>query len=292
MGLGADGSRAVMPRLPAVVPALYPARMRLWMIGCGNMASAMLRRWLESGTVAPADVFVVNRSDRVLPGGVRQGREPPREAAPDAVVLGIKPQQLAEVAALHRDAVAAAPLLVSMLAGVDPAALSRAFPGPAAVQTMPNLPVALGRGVVAVHAPGLADAPRATTQRLLAPLGLVSWFDDPARFAAAGALSGTAPAFLFRFVDALAAGGEAIGLSAGEAAAVALASVEGAAAMAAASASTPAALADAVASPKGMTREGLDVLDHDRALARLLEDTLRAVARRGAEMAAAARDGG
>ena len=267
--------------------------MRIWMIGCGNMGSAMLRRWIDSGVVAAADVFVANRTGRDLPDGVRQGRAlPAGEPAPDAVVLGVKPQQLAEVAAVHADAVAPAPLLVSMLAGVDPATLSRAFPGPVAVQTMPNLPVELGRGVVAVHAPDAGEAARGATDRLLAPLGLVEWFDDPARFAAAGALSGTAPAFLFRFVDALAAGGEAIGLSPDAAAAIALASVDGAAAMAAASDRSPAALADAVASPRGMTREGLNVLDADRALSALLEETLRAVARRGEEMAAAARAGG
>lgn len=263
--------------------------MRLWMIGCGNMGSAMLERWLASGTVAPADVFVVNRQDRALPDGVWQGRALPDEAAPDVVVLGIKPQQLAEVAPVHRDRVTAAPLLVSMLAGVDPAALSRAFPGPAAVQTMPNLPVALGRGVVAVHAPGLAHEARATTDRLLAPLGRVEWCDEADRFAAVGALSGTGPAFLFRFVDALAAGGAAIGLDRDEATKIALATVEGAALMAAASPRSPAALADAVASPGGMTRKGLDVLDADRALDRLLEETLKAVARRQDEMSAANR---
>jgi pyrroline-5-carboxylate reductase len=263
--------------------------MRLWMIGCGNMGSAMLERWVDSGTVSGADVFVVNRHDRALPAGVRQGRALPEEAPPDVVVLGIKPQQLAEVASIHRDRVAAAPLLVSMLAGIDPAALARAFPGPAAVQTMPNLPVALGRGVVAVHAPALTQDARATTDRLLAPLGRVEWCDDPARFAAVGALSGTGPAFLFRFVDALAAGGAAIGLDRAEATAMALATVEGAALMAAASDRSPAALADAVASPGGMTRKGLDVLDADRAIESLLEATLRAVARRQEEMAAAAK---
>ena len=67
--------------------------------------------------------------------------------------------------------------------------------------------------------------------------------------------------------------------------------LSGAAAMAATSDRTPAALADAVASPRGMTREGRDVLDADRALFRLLEETLRAVARRGEEMAEAARSG-
>ncbi|WP_443026247.1 pyrroline-5-carboxylate reductase family protein, partial [Sphingomonas sp. CCH9-F2] len=113
----------------------------------------MLRRWVDSGTVAAADVDVVNRTDRVLPDGVRQARELPDGPLPDIVVLGVKPQQLAEVAVRFAARLADAPLLVSMLAGCDPATLSAAFPGPVAVQTMPNLPVELGRGVVAIHAP-------------------------------------------------------------------------------------------------------------------------------------------
>ncbi|MEH3048344.1 pyrroline-5-carboxylate reductase family protein [Sphingomonas adhaesiva] len=261
--------------------------MRLWMIGCGNMGSAMLRRWVESGVVRAQDVDVVNRGDRALPDGVRQARDLPDGALPDVVVLGIKPQQLGEVAARYADRIAGAPLLVSMLAGADPAALSAAFPGPVAIQTMPNLPVELGRGVVAIHAPDAPADARAAVDRLMAPLGLVEWFDHPARFAAAGALSGTGPAFLFRMIDALAAGGVALGLSPAEADAVALATVEGAAAMAATSDRSPGALADAVASPGGMTRAGLNVLDEGRALATLFERTLQAVAHRGAEMAAA-----
>lgn len=263
--------------------------MRLWMIGCGNMGGAMLRRWIAAGTVAAADVFVANRVDRPLPPGVRQGRALPEGDAPDVVVLGVKPQQLGEAAALHWARVATAPVLVSMLAGTDPAALSRAFPGPVAVQTMPNLPVELGQGVVAIHAPQAPTAAHAVVDRLMAPLGLVEWFDDAGRFALAGALSGTGPAFLFRFIDALAAGGIAAGLPQVEAERIATATVAGAAAMAASSDRPPAALADAVASPGGMTREGLNVLDDDRALARLLEATLAAAVRRQEEMAAAAR---
>ncbi|WP_373853909.1 pyrroline-5-carboxylate reductase family protein, partial [Sphingomonas adhaesiva] len=160
----------------------------------------MLRRWVDSGTVAAGDVDVVNRTDRALPDGVRQARDLPDGPLPDVVVLGVKPQQLADVAARFAGRLADVPLLVSMLAGCDPATLSAAFPGPVAVQTMPNLPVELGRGVVAIHAPAAPDAARATVDRLMAPLGLVEWFDDPARFAAAGALSGTAPAFVFRVI--------------------------------------------------------------------------------------------
>jgi pyrroline-5-carboxylate reductase len=261
--------------------------MKLWMIGCGNMGSAMLRRWIASNVVAATDVDVVNRTNRALPDGVRQARALPGQGMPDVVVLGVKPQQLADAASLYAASVANAPLIVSMLAGVGPATLAAAFPGPVPVQTMPNLPVEIGRGVVAIHAPNAPAPVRATVDRLMAPLGLVEWFDDAARFDAAGAVSGTGPAFLFRFVDALAAGGRAIGLSDTEAASIALATVEGAAAMVAAADRTPAALADAVASPGGMTRAGLNVLDDGAALATLMERTLEAVARRAAEMAAA-----
>ena len=261
------------------------------MIGCGNMASAMLRAWIAGGVVAGEDVDVVNRGDRALPPGVRQARSLPAGPMPDMVVLGIKPQQLAEASAVYAAAVADAPILLSMLAGVDPATLGAAFPGPVPIQTMPNLPVELGRGVVAVHAPAAPPAVRDVVDRLLAPLGLVEWFDDAARFDAAGALSGTGPAFLFRVIDALAAGGVAIGVPPEEALRIALATVVGAAAMAAGSDRSPATLADAVASPGGMTRAGLDVLDQDAALRALFERTLRAVAQRGAEMAAAARGG-
>jgi pyrroline-5-carboxylate reductase len=110
-----------------------------------------------------------------------------------------------------------------------------------------------------------------------------------ARFDAASALSGCGPAFLFRFVDALAHAGAALGLAEDQAARLALATVEGASLLAAGAGESPAILADRVASPGGMTREGLNVLDRDSALDRLLHETLAAAIRRAEEMAAAAR---
>lgn len=260
--------------------------MRLWLIGCGNMAGAMLRRWIASGVVRAQDVHVVNRGDRALPQGVAQSRDLPDADSPDIVILGVKPQQLDEVAQRFAARVSAAPVIVSMLAGVDAAALGSRFPEPEPVVVMPNLPVEIGQGVVAIHAPDASESARAQVDALMAPLGLVRWFDDAAGFEAAGALSGAGPAFLFRFIDALAAAGEAMGLAPDDAAAVAKVTVSGAAAMAAASARSPAALADAVASPGGMTRQGLNVLDADTALNTLLTRTLEAAIQRGREMAA------
>ena len=253
---------------------------RLWLIGCGTMAGAMLRRWLESGTLAPEAVFVANRQDRPLPAGVAQGRTLPGGPLPDAVLLGVKPQQLAQAAADHAAGVARVPLLISILAGVAPPTLAAQFAAGAVVRAMPNLPVAIGKGVVALDGAAPPEA-RAALEALLRPLGLVEWV---ARFDLVTALAGSGPAFLYRFIDALAAAATRLGLPADQAARLALATVEGAAALAAQAPVAPGALAEQVASPGGSTRKGLDVLDREAALIALLEATLAASEARNREM--------
>lgn len=254
--------------------------LRLWLVGCGNMAGAMLQRWIESAAVAPENVFVVNRHDRELPTGVRQGRVFPDEPAPDLIQLGMKPQQIDEIAPLPAGDYG----LISILAGADLATLEARFPGHPVVRAMPNLPVALGKGVVV-----LCGARLAAVDTLMAPLGLVEWADDEKLFEWAGTLSGCGPAFVYRFIDALASGGAALGVPADQAQRLALATVEGAALLAGQSDASPATLADRVASPGGSTRQGMNVLDADNALLELLRATLAASARRNAEMAAEAR---
>lgn len=257
---------------------------RIWLIGCGNMAGAMLGRWLESGTLAPGDVFVVNRHDRMLSEGVGQGRTVPTGPLPDAVLLGCKPQQLDEAAAAHAAAIAGVPLMISILAGVNGAAIARRFPGAAVVRAMPNLPVAIGSGVVALQSDGTGDTARADVAALMAPLGLVEWI-EPVLFDAVTALAGSGPAFVYRFIDALAVGGAALGIAPDQAARLALATVAGAGAYAAQASEEPAALAERVASPGGSTRKGLDMLDAGEALVRLIADTLAASAAHNAVLA-------
>lgn len=252
------------------------------------MAGAMLRCWVESGTVDPKQVFVVNRQDRALPEGVRQGRDFPDEPLPDLVMLGTKPQGLDEVATRYAPQVAGARVLVSILAGVETAMVAKRFDCGAVVRAMPNLPVAIGKGVVALH--GEAEAPtRAAVSALMAPLGLVEWIGDEALFDVVTALAGSGPGFVYRFIDALAAAGAELGLPVDQAGRLALATVEGSALLAAGADASPGVLADRVASPGGSTREGLNVLDANDALKRLLVETLAAATRRNAEMAAAAR---
>lgn len=260
----------------------------LWLIGCGNMAGAMLRRWIAAGTVRGEDVFVLNRREQDLPEGVRQGRALLDGPLPDAVMLGVKPQQIDEVAGQIAGRIAGAPLLISILAGADEAAVAARFDAQAIVRAMPNLPVEIGKGVVILQSNSADADARARTEALMAPLGLAEWA-EAAQFSAMGCLSGCGPAYTYRFIDALANAGAQLGLPADQALRLALATVEGGALLAAQSADSPGTLADKVASPGGSTRAGLNVLDADDAVRRLLAATLAASVRRDAEMAAAAR---
>jgi pyrroline-5-carboxylate reductase len=205
-------------------------------------------------------------------------------------MLGIKPQKIGEVAPSLAPILDPNTILISILAGIEAASLRSHFPAPRnIIKAMPNLPVKLGKGVTNLYAEGVDDEARSLAEALMGARGAVEWFDDERLFQAAGILTGAGPAFLFRFVDALAEAGEAIGLSRDQAARLALAMVEGAAAFAASEGESLSVLADRVASPGGTTRAGLNVLDTDNALRALAERTLQAGLRRSLEMAEEAR---
>ena len=261
----------------------------IWLVGCGNMAGAMLRGWLDAGV--PAARFTAIRPSGVEPApGVRTLTALPDEAPPAIAMLGVKPQRLDEVAPGLVPRLGRQTLLVSILAGVEVASLRARFTAPAAiVRAMPNLPVALRKGVTGLYAQGLNAPAHAELTGLIALLGLAEWVADEDALDALSVLAGSGPAFVYRFIDALGAAGAEIGLPPEQARRLALATAEGAASLAAGADVPPATLADRVASPGGSTREGLNVLDADGALARLLADTLGASRRRVAAMAAEAR---
>jgi pyrroline-5-carboxylate reductase len=259
----------------------------LLIVGCGNMAGAMLEGWLAGGLEA-ARFTVVEPSDRAFPASVVRLRSIPETGEFDAILLGVKPQMLGDVAA-DVAKLANGNAILSLLAGVELDTLAARFPSAAAhIRLMPNLAVALGKAPIALAGQGLDEAGRAALVELMEPLGTPEWVGE-AEFDLVTALTGSGPGFVYRFIDALASAAADLGLPREQAERMALAMVEGAAALAAASTESPGKLADRVASPGGMTREGLKVLDADGALVKLVTDTLRAARDRGAELAAEAR---
>jgi pyrroline-5-carboxylate reductase len=262
----------------------------LWLVGCGNMGGAMLRGWLGSG-IEPARITVIDPYLAVAPAGVRLLTGVPQgEAAPATLLLAVKPQMLSAIAESLAPALGEGTLLLSILAGVEVDTLRARLPAPRAIiRVMPNMPAAIGRGMTVLYADGCDAAQKQAADALMQPLGTNEWVDDERQFHAVTALSGSGPAFVFRFIDALAQAGAALGLPADQAARLALGTVLGSASLAEVSEESPAMLAERVASPGGTTRAGLDVLDAGGAMAALVSATLEAAAKRSAELAEAAR---
>lgn len=260
-------------------------------VGCGNMAGAMLEGWLAAG-FKPERFTVVDPAARELPAGVRSLVELPEGEAFDAILLGIKPQLLAEVAPRVAPLAGPGTVLFSILAGVELAVLESRFPRAGGiVRMMPNLSAALGKSPIALASRGLDPAGQVAAVGLLAPLGTSEWIPEE-EFDLVTALAGSGPAFVYRFIDALTQAAAELGLDDEQARRLALATVDGAAALAAASPHDPGELARRVASPGGVTQAGLDALDQGGSLGRLVTETLRAARDRSAEMAAEARDKG
>ena len=260
--------------------------------GCGNMGGAMLTGWLAAG-IEPARFTIVDPALAEAPESVRLLREVPSEESFEAILLGVKPQLLGDVAPKVEPLAGQGTVMLSILAGVELETLATHFPRAGAiVRVMPNLAAALGKSPIALIGAGLSDQPPGKVDALMAPLGQVEWLESEQLMDLVTALAGSGPAFVYRFIDALAAGAKGLGLPSLQAERLAVAMVEGAGALAAASAHSPGELARRVASPGGVTQVGLDILDEGDSLALLVAKCLRGAADRSAEMAEEARSQG
>ena len=263
---------------------------RMLLVGCGNMAGAMLDRWLQAGldpsAVAIVDPFAQPREHIARFVSLAEWRA--AGGAADWIMLGMKPQQLGEVAADLASIVTDDVHLLSILAGVSLADLAQRFPDARAqVRILPNLAARIGAGVSAVASLGDADA--AAVDALLAPLGTIVALGDDMTMDLVTAFTGSGPAFVFRLIESYAAAGERLGLSPDDALKLATATFGGATALLAESGEKPGTLIAQVASKGGTTQAGLDVLDSDGQIAALLANVLRAARDRGRELADIAR---
>ncbi|MEO7278238.1 MAG: pyrroline-5-carboxylate reductase dimerization domain-containing protein [Sphingomicrobium sp.] len=259
--------------------------MPTWFVGCGNMGGAIVKGWQAAG-IDLAPVTVIRPSGEAIDGArvvtsFAQAGPPPK-----LVVLGFKPQQLDEVAPQLRQWLTSKTVIVSLLAGAEAKTLRERFPGAGRiVRAMPNLPVEIRRGVVALYSEDADAATQEMIGELFSALGFAMWAVDEERFSAIGSVAGAGPAYVARFVQALAKAAEARGISAEMAPVIALETVLGTAWMAAATGEDMASIARRVASPKGTTQSALDVLDHDNVLDELVDVAIAAAGRRGAELA-------
>ncbi len=259
-----------------------------WFVGCGNMAGAMIDGW-KAARVDMSTAIAIRPSGTPVAGmrtvtSVKDAGAPPR-----MIILGFKPQQLDAVAPELAPWVTSGTVIVSLLAGVEVASLRQRFARGTLVRVVPNLPVAIRRGVIALYADGLDDPLRKQLSDLFSALGFAMWTDSEKALAAIGSVAGAGPAYVARFIAALAKAGVSLGLPEEMATTIARETVLGTGWMAASSGEAMDSLARRVASPNGTTEAGLAVLDLEQALERLIGATIEAAATRGRSLAEAAR---
>jgi pyrroline-5-carboxylate reductase len=259
------------------------------MLGAGRMGGAMLAGWRQASAFSAAELMIRDpqpgASAQALAADGAVLNPPDAELArAHTVVLAVKPQLWREAAAEVAPWLAADAVIVSIAAGVRAGDIAKEFGGRCVARVMPTTAAAIGRGTASLYADDPAALARA--HALFEPLGAVVDLDDEGLMHAATAVSGSAPAYLYAFIESLEAAGLAAGLTAKDASRLARTTLTGAAALLAESGEDPAELRRQVTSPGGTTQAALDVLLGETGLPPLLRDAVAAAVRRSKELGA------
>jgi pyrroline-5-carboxylate reductase len=266
--------------------------MVIGFIGAGVMARALGRGLVESGLVSASGLLcsAPTREEGqpfldLFPGSRWTSDNAEVVRASDLVILAVKPQVLPAALPPLREA-GANKLFLSIAAGVTIEKI-RGWLDPSArvIRAMPNTPMQIGLGA-SVYAgdPKLPADDYALVDRVLSSAGK-AWRVEEAQIDAVTALSGSGPAYVFHFIDALLRGGIALGLPEELSRALALQTVLGSAQLAAQSPLSPLDLAAQVKSPRGTTLAGCAVLEENGAFNTLISAAMAAAHQRAGQLA-------
>jgi pyrroline-5-carboxylate reductase len=257
-------------------------------IGGGNMAAAIIGGLIRSGR-APGSILVVDPGDGQREKlkadfGVRVlGAADATLEEASLVVWAVKPQYF-QAAALPCAAHVGRALHLSVMAGIRSDAIATATRTQRVVRSMPNTPALIGQGISGLFArEGVSEAERKTVEGVLAPTGQVTWVAREEDLDAVTALSGSGPAYVFYFVEAMMQAAAEMGLTPAQGKQLALATFTGAASLAAASEDPPEVLRERVTSKGGTTYAALNSLEADGVKAAFVK-ALKAAQHRAREL--------
>jgi pyrroline-5-carboxylate reductase len=268
--------------------------MAIAFIGGGNMASAlvggMLARGARPDAIRIVEPLAAQREKLAarFPGvALHEGCTAAALAGATLVVFAVKPQQMKEAARAVAPHLRAAPgvVMLSIAAGIRLADLARWLGGYARlVRAMPNTPALVGRGISGAFAAAEVEpAGRAQCAHALEAGGPVVWVADEAMLDAVTGVSGSGPAYVFYFLEALEAAARELGFSAADARALAYATFDGAVALAKASPDDPATLRAQVTSKGGTTERAIATME-DGAVKGAIVAAVKAAALRAREL--------
>lgn len=241
--------------------------MRIGFIGAGQMACSLAKGFVQQQLVQASHVSAADR----IPSALEKFSDTVGDVtscasnqdvvdSSDIVFLSVKPQNVSDVAASVSE-VGESKLLISIMAGVPLAELENQFKTQRLIRVMPNTPCLVGKGASAFCAAAATTSDDlATIRKLLEAVGIAVQTSETLMDAVTG-LSGSGPAFVYQFIEALSDGGVQKGLPRADATRLAAQTVLGAAAMVLETGEHPAELKDRVTSPGGTTIAGLHALE-------------------------------
>lgn len=265
-------------------------------IGGGNMAQALISGLLGRGAAAeaitvsdPSADIRAQLSDKGITGVDPVGQADEARAAvadADVVLLAVKPQVMKQVVAGFAD-VLKSQLVISVAAGLSTDNLSEMLQGyRTIVRAMPNTPAMIQMGATGLYAgAAISDDQRQLAYEVMAASGLVMWVEDEEQMHAVTAVSGSAPAYFFYFIESMIDGAMALGLDRKQAAALAMQTALGAAQMSIASDETPAELRRKVTSPNGTTQAAIESMQANQ-IGEHIQQAMRACYQRSQALSA------
>ncbi len=242
--------------------------MKLTVIGAGNMGRALIRGFVSGGVLKPEEVFVYD----IIPEaakktaeefGVNQSSDPNADVKDsDYVLMAVKPQHFDDTLKGLKDSLGEETIVLSIAAAVTTTRIDNILRGRKLVRIMPNTPAQVGSGVSAICPVGLSDEEVEFVKKLFETCGIVIVCDEKT-LDAIGCVSGTGPAYVMLFIEAMSDAAVSLGIKRADALKIAAATVAGSGKLCLDTGVHPAVLKDQVTSPAGTTIEGVMALEEN-----------------------------
>lgn len=242
--------------------------MKLTVIGAGNMGRALIRGFVSGGVLKADEVYVydiITEAARKTSEefGVNQSSDPNEDVKDsDYVLMAVKPQHFDDTLKGLKDSLGEKTIVLSIAAAVTTTRIDNILRGRKIVRIMPNTPAQVGSGVSAICPVGLDEEEVAFVQKLFETCGIVVVCDEKT-LDAIGCVSGTGPAYVMLFIEAMSDAAVSLGIKRADALKIAAATVAGSGKLCLETGVHPAVLKDQVTSPAGTTIEGVMALEEN-----------------------------